>query len=147
MAAGQIGVDHVRVEKILKSVFKIASRWGAILLLDEADVFLAERALDPHTNALVSVFLRELEHYEGILFLTTNRMNTFDSAILSRIHLPLKYEPLKKEAREGVWHFFIKQARTTAGHAAYDDNVISDLAEKKLNGREVRSKPVTASRI
>jgi len=147
VAAGQIGVDHVRVEKILKTIFRIASRWGAILLLDEADVFLAERALDPHSNALVSVFLRELEHYEGILFLTTNRMNTFDSAVLSRIHLPLKYEPLKKEAREGVWLFFIKQARTTAGHAAYNDKVISDLAENKLNGREVRSKPVTASRI
>ena len=43
VAAGQIGVDHVRVEKILKNIFKIAGRWGAILLLDEADVFLAER--------------------------------------------------------------------------------------------------------
>lgn len=74
-------------------------------------------------------------------------MSTFDSAILSRIHLPLKYEPLKKEAREGVWQVFIKQARTTAGHAAYDGDVISDLAEKKLNGREVRDKPITASKI
>ncbi len=83
MAAGQIGVDHVRVKKILKNIFKIAGRWGAILLLDEADVFLAERALDPHTNALVSVFLRELEHYEGILFLTTNRMQTLQHRLVA----------------------------------------------------------------
>lgn len=129
----------------MKSVFKMASRWGAILLLDEADVFLAERALDPYTNALVSVFLRELEHYEGILFLTTNRMNTFDSAIFSRIHLPLKYKPRTKEARKQVWLFFVKQAITRAGPAAYDDGVIESLAAKTLNGREVRGKLVTAS--
>lgn len=147
VAAGQIGVDHVVVERFLKRIFNIASRWNAILLLDEADVFLAERALDPHTNALVSVFLRELEHYDGILFLTTNRMQTFDPAILSRIHLPLKYEPLKKEAREAVWRFFIGQAGTEAGPAVCNDNIIKALAEKKLNGREVRSKSATASVI
>lgn len=147
VAAGQIGVDHVRVEKYLRNVFKIASRWQAILLLDEADVFLAERALDPHTNALISVFLRELEHFDGILFLTTNRMQTFDPAILSRIHLPLRYDPLKKEAREAIWRCFIEQAQTTAGPAIYDDHVIRDLAGKKLNGREVSGKLSAASGI
>ena len=96
MAAGEIGVDHVGVDKFLKTIFKIASRWHAILLLDEADVFLVERGADAHTNALVSVFLRELEHFDGILFLTTNRMQTFDPAILSRIHLPLRYDLLTK---------------------------------------------------
>jgi hypothetical protein len=59
--------------KILTSIFKIASRWKAILLLDEADVFLTQRGDNPQLNALVSVFLRELEQYDGILFLTTNR--------------------------------------------------------------------------
>jgi SpoVK/Ycf46/Vps4 family AAA+-type ATPase len=146
VAAGQIGVDHVRVEKYLKNIFKIASRWGAILLLDEADVFLTERGLDPHSNALVSVFLRELEHFDGILFLTTNRMQAFDPAILSRIHLPLRYEPLKKEARGEVWRFFMQQATTTAGHAVYDDHVIEDLAMKDLNGREVRDISLVASK-
>ncbi len=96
IAAGEIGVDHARVDKYLKTIFKIASRWKAILLLDEADVFLAERGLDPHANALVSVFLRQLEHYDGILFLTTNLLRKFDPAILSRVHLPLRYGPLKK---------------------------------------------------
>ncbi|KID82559.1 AAA family ATPase, partial [Metarhizium majus ARSEF 297] len=139
VAAGQIGVDHVRVEKFLKTIFKIASRWKAILLLDGADVFLAERALDPHTNALVSVFLRELEHYEGILFLTTNRMKTFDPAILSRIRLPLRYNPLKRAARRAVWRYFINQAVTNAGPPLYSDEVVDKLAEEGLNGREIRN--------
>ena len=31
------------------------------------------------------------------MFLTTNRMSEFDEAILSRIHLKLKYDDLRKE--------------------------------------------------
>lgn len=48
---------------------------------------------DTH-NRLVTVVLRKLEYFQGILFLTTNRMIDFDEAILSRIHLIVKYEDL-----------------------------------------------------
>lgn len=45
-----------------------------MVLLDESDVFLEEREkTDLQRNALVSVFLRVLEYYEGILILTSNR--------------------------------------------------------------------------
>src|SRR5438034_8929258 len=84
--AGQIGVEAVDAERILTKVFKIASRWKAILLIDEADIFMAQRSAEHlQLNALVSVFLRELEQYDGILFLTTNRLQTFDEAVLSRV--------------------------------------------------------------
>lgn len=47
--------------------------WEAILLMDEADIFLQERDIhDVRRNALVSIFLRELEYFDGTLFLTTN---------------------------------------------------------------------------
>lgn len=42
----------------------------------------------------VLVFLRLLEYYSGILFLTTNRVGTLDSAFRSRIHVSLYYPPL-----------------------------------------------------
>ena len=52
----------------------MVARWEAVLLLDEADVFLEARSThDLERNKLVSIFLRVLEYYEGILFLTTNR--------------------------------------------------------------------------
>lgn len=45
-----------------------------VVLLDESEVFLEERSqADLQRNALVSVFLRALEYYDGILILTTNR--------------------------------------------------------------------------
>jgi SpoVK/Ycf46/Vps4 family AAA+-type ATPase len=140
-------VDPVKVETVLTTIFKIASRWRAILLLDEADVFLAQRSNDPHLNALVSVFLRELEQYDGILFLTTNRVQAFDEAMISRIHLALKYEPLGRDARKAVWEFFLGQAGTKKGTPACGKGVINDLAEKKMNGREVRHFPCAEERI
>ena len=108
------------------------------MLLDEADVFLAERTNEPNQNALVSVFLRELEYYKGVLFLTTNRVNSFDPAIMSRIHLPLKYSSLGRGARIAIWQFFLQQAETKNGHHACHKKVVERVAENDLNGREVR---------
>ena len=48
----------------------------------------------------MSVFLRKLEFCTGILFLTTNRVSEFDEAILSRIHLLLRYNNLTSDAQE-----------------------------------------------
>lgn len=43
------------VEDKLKEVFRLAQDWGCIMLLDEADVFLAQRTVTDHQrNALVS---------------------------------------------------------------------------------------------
>ena len=52
----------MQVEQVLKSVFDLAAVWRAIVLIDEADVFLEKRSLhDLERNALVGVFLRQLE--------------------------------------------------------------------------------------
>ena len=85
----------------------------------------------------MSVFLRQLEQYDGILFLTTNRLQAFDGAILSRIHASLKYDELKKDARKAVWQFFVGRAKTTHGSPACSEQALDDLANKKMNGREV----------
>jgi hypothetical protein len=43
------------------------------------------------------VFLRVLEYYAGVLFLTTNRVGGFDEAFTSRIHVSLYYPELSKD--------------------------------------------------
>ena len=50
-----------------------------------------------------SVFLRVLEYYTGILFLTTNRVGAFDEAFKSRIHISLYYPPLEEEQTKSIW--------------------------------------------
>ncbi|KAL6879292.1 hypothetical protein J3F83DRAFT_296391 [Trichoderma novae-zelandiae] len=95
ITCGDLGTTAAEVEKALETNFALANRWDCILLLDEADVFLAERTKeDFKRNGLVAVFLRVMEYYAGILFLTTNRVGDFDEAFTSRIHVSLYYPEL-----------------------------------------------------
>jgi hypothetical protein len=108
--------------------------------LDEADVFLEQRAdHDIHRNAIVCVFLRTLEYYQGILFLTTNRVGQIDNAIASRIHFKIKSTDLSPEQRRQIWKDFLSEATTAQGEPVYSRGGLEFLVQKKLNGREVKS--------
>ncbi|KAK8052294.1 ATPase family AAA domain-containing protein 3A-like [Apiospora rasikravindrae] len=112
VSAGDLGTDSRYLEAELQKTLDICHAWGAILLLDEADVFLEKRNMaDIHRNALVSIFLRQLEYFQGILFLTTNRVESFDEAFLSRMHIPLRYDELDNKARKAVFKMFIERVR------------------------------------
>lgn len=104
VSAGELGTNSRSLEQDLNRIMDITHSWGSILLLDEADVFLeARQPHDIHRNSLVSVFLRLTEYYQGILFLTTNRVETFDEAFQSRIHMGIRYENLTAKARKKIW--------------------------------------------
>ncbi|GAB1312064.1 hypothetical protein MFIFM68171_02274 [Madurella fahalii] len=104
ITCGDIGYVPEAVEKNMEGHFKLAHKWGCVLLLDEADVFLAKRSKgDVKRNGLVSVFLRILEYYSGILFLTTNRVGAIDDAFRSRLHLTLYYPKLTKKQTIKIW--------------------------------------------
>ncbi|KAI1753757.1 hypothetical protein F4782DRAFT_545533 [Xylaria castorea] len=112
ITCGDIGYNAEDVERNMETHFKLAHRWGCVLLLDEADVFLAKRdQKDVQRNGLVSVFLRILEYYSGILFLTTNRVGGIDDAFRSRLHLTLYYPKLTKDqTNEILAHNFTRIA-------------------------------------
>ncbi|RYP67690.1 hypothetical protein DL771_007097 [Monosporascus sp. 5C6A] len=97
ITCGDLGFSPSTVDKSLRDIFRYAHLWECILLLDEADVFLTQRDRSGgnlERNALVGVFLRVLEYYSGILFLTTNRVGALDEAFQSRVHLSLCYPHL-----------------------------------------------------
>jgi SpoVK/Ycf46/Vps4 family AAA+-type ATPase len=86
VSAGELGTQPDQVDKRLKLILELSHKWDAVLLLDEADVFLQKRDnKDVKRNALVSIFLRQLEYFQGILFLTTNRINDCDPAFESKL--------------------------------------------------------------
>lgn len=63
-------------------------------------MFLEERApKDIHRNDVVLVFLHTMKYCQGIMLLTTNHVTEFNSAALSRIHLKVKYDNLKSNAK------------------------------------------------
>ncbi len=44
VTAGELGTDIESVEASVGKILELATRWKAVLLLDEADVFLEERS-------------------------------------------------------------------------------------------------------
>ncbi|KAL4759751.1 ATP-binding protein [Aspergillus foveolatus] len=144
LIAGQS--NPLQLEMTLDRIFKIAKRLNTILLIDEADVFMENRVLHQGShNRLVTVFLRKLEYYEGVLFLTTNRVTEFDEAILSRIHLKIKYPELTRDARRNVWKSFLAEVGTSQGPAIIKGVELERLASMKLNGREASHNTSTIS--
>lgn len=102
--AGVLGTQAGEIEKNLQEIFERALRWNAVLLIDEADVFVARRGNNIQQNAVVAVFLRSLEYFKGLLFMTTNRVDDIDEAIQSRCAAIITY-PSHPEGvqRDEVW--------------------------------------------
>ncbi|OTB03848.1 hypothetical protein M426DRAFT_73749 [Hypoxylon sp. CI-4A] len=150
VSAGDLGTDSRYLEAELQKILDICHAWGAILLLDEADVFLEKRNMhDIHRNALVSLFLRHLEYFQGILFLTTNRVQTFDDAFQSRIHIALRYDDLDMKAKRAIFKIFIERARAVAGIdlMPFDEDDYTSLARHSLNGRQIKNTVGTAQAL
>jgi hypothetical protein len=147
LTSADIGTDPASVEDQLRYWFKLAKAWSAILLLDEADVFLERRsATDLVRNNLVAIFLRTLEYYQGIFFLTTNRIGTFDEAFISRIDVPIYFPALTNPQRIQIWSIFFRKLEEerqdkirVAGHLKYYIEEDRDLLGLEWNGREIRS--------
>ena len=146
VSAGELGSSPGGMETELDRVLELCTRWNAVLLLDEADVFLEKRTdNDLHRNSIVSVFLKKLEYYRGIMFLTTNRSGSFDEAFKSRIHVAIRYPDLDATARRTVWSNFLKKAETIYQHGVeVSAEDVDELSQKALNGREIRNIVKTA---
>ncbi|KAL9080688.1 MAG: hypothetical protein Q9157_000575 [Trypethelium eluteriae] len=131
----------------LKEVLQYATIWQAIVLMDEADVFLEARKDDTpdaaERNALVAVFLKHLEYFSGIVFLTTNRIHVFDAAMKSRIHLALGYKTPESEMRRAIWRQTL-QAIPAKDIDMDIDETVEGLMDERLNGREITNAIHTA---
>ncbi|KAK3988891.1 ATP-dependent zinc metalloprotease YME1L1 [Cladorrhinum sp. PSN332] len=157
LQAEDLGTNAAILGANVKRVFQMATEWDAVILLDEADVFMAERhPQDIARNELVSIFLRELEYFRGIIFLTTNLYSTIDSAFRSRVSLHLLFNSLTPEARMTIWQKFLSRALTNKGKGkdkeaanadqdeegsveALSEEDFKELGAWQLNGREIKT--------
>ena len=145
--ADNLGTSAAELDKNLQGVFEQAASWRAIVLIDGADALLEQRT--PYglgMNAMVAVFLRHLEYYPGILFLTTNHVKTFDKASLSRIHISLHFDGLSAEGRRSVWIALLAKAGVEIKpQGGISGEELGQLIERDVNGRQVENVTRTAS--
>jgi len=131
----------IRNSDELAKAFELAAKWKAVLLIDECDMYLeARNEATPERNKIVLRFLRELEYYPSLLFLTTNRERALDPAIHSRLHLTINYPGLDPASRRAVWQTFLLGNRT----ADISDAELEILANVEVNGRRIRNIAKTA---
>ncbi len=133
--SGQLGVSSENVEKNLEKVLKRAQRWGAIMLIDEADVYIRRRGNDIDHNAVVASFLRTLEYFHGLLFLTTNRTEDVDDAIASRCIATIRYSVPRDDDAKRIWNVLANQFQF-----ALSEDLVNDLVEnfKGISGRDIK---------
>ncbi|KAK7539258.1 uncharacterized protein J3D65DRAFT_618031 [Phyllosticta citribraziliensis] len=150
ITCGDIGETAIEVERKLEHHFKLAHLWGCVLLLDEADVFLAQREnSDVKRNALVSVFLRTLEYYSGILFLTTNRLGAIDEAFHSRIKIAMFYPRLDESSTVQIWKTCLERIRKmnrepdVEVEVEFDEQKILSYAKTHYNKLKKRDEQAT----
>ncbi|PKY13972.1 P-loop containing nucleoside triphosphate hydrolase protein [Rhizophagus irregularis] len=116
VSVGELGISVVKLERKLSEILEVASVWNAVILIDEADIFLERRSEhDIQRNTLV--------------------IKCFDAAFQSRISVALKYNDLNTDAREKVWRTFLD--RIEGKNKSQVD--IENLKKRPLNGREIKT--------
>src|ERR1700761_6372453 len=73
------------------------------------------------------------------MFLTTNRIGTFDEAFKSRIHLAIKYPSLTASSRRDLWKTFITNGLSDRQIPWLDDTILDKLAAQEINGRQIKN--------
>lgn len=130
---GELGTNPDDLEDRLRKVLDMAQMWDAVLLLDEADIFMESRnETDIHRNAMVGIFLRLLEYHQGVMFLTTNRAKNLDPSMRSRIAIAINYNDHDEDTRSTIW-------RNLLISAGIDNINIADLVSFDVNGRQIKN--------
>ncbi|KAF2258988.1 P-loop containing nucleoside triphosphate hydrolase protein [Lojkania enalia] len=139
VTSSDIGTNPLYVEKNLTTHFKRARSWGAVVLIDEADVFMERRSTaDLARNSLVAGKPSHLV------------IGSFDDAFISRIHVQLYYPDFDEDSRRKVWQTFIDKLQHERGDYlrlnidAKEYLEGKELKAVKWNGREIRNAFQTA---
>ena len=92
-------------EQNMAAMFKEAEQEKAVLLLDEADSFLQNRALAQRSYEVTEVneMLQGMERFKGVFICTTNLFDRIDEAALRRFTFKIQFKPLTREQREKMF--------------------------------------------
>lgn len=140
IGSGELGASCETIETRLRDILKLAQAWNAVVLLDEADVFLVKRDnQNLERNAITSIFLRELEYYGGILILTTNRLDSLDPAFESRLDFSFAYGHLDPSTRKQIWQIFTEKASSNGNTVEVSEAEMDQLSMLEVNGRRIKA--------
>lgn len=131
-------------EQALARAFRAASSADAVLLLDEADALLMARGegrASRHDDGLVTTLLSEIDRFDGVVVLTTNRPAVLDAALRRRVAWSVTFGPPDASCRASIWQTVLPPA--AIGGVAID---LRGLARDfELTGGQIRNAAVRAA--
>jgi SpoVK/Ycf46/Vps4 family AAA+-type ATPase len=151
-----IVVDYAEAEsmwvgetpKNIVSIFRGAAEQNAVLFFDEADAIATRRSTggtlpyDREMNLTVSVLLRELEAFNGIVIFATNLAANFDPAFERRIRTHVLFEMPGPEDRARIWQLQIHPKKTPLA----SDVDFKQLAERYIaTGGDIKNAVIKAA--
>jgi transitional endoplasmic reticulum ATPase len=106
-------------ERLIVEVFARATREGSVLMLDEVDSLLMRREdADRHWQiSQVNELLNALDHFRGVVVLTTNRFDALDRAVLRRLDFKLALREPTATQRIALWQRLCTQQQWHVGAA------------------------------
>jgi len=131
-------------EKNIARVFRDATDARSVLFWDECDAMFFDRgsAFRNWEVRQVNVLLQEIERFEGVCILSTNRKVTLDAALERRIALKVEFKRPDREMRAQIWRRQIPKALPLAEGIDFER-----LASPDMTGGEIKNAVLNAARI
>ncbi|MFC1744445.1 ATP-binding protein [Candidatus Riflebacteria bacterium] len=133
-----------QTEKKICQTFEEARKNDAVLVWDEADAMFHDRDNTKFNWEVreVNVLLQEIERFEGVTILTTNRKPSLDKALERRISFKIEFPLPTKKVRFGIWKKSIPKK------FPLDKTVkLVKVASYPLTGGEIKNVVLNAGRI
>ncbi|KAF8252031.1 hypothetical protein K440DRAFT_646973 [Wilcoxina mikolae CBS 423.85] len=128
VSSGTLGKNVEQIDKNLSSYLQWAALWKSIILIDEADVFWKPGNPDPLAVASSTTVWHHNPHL--------HRVEGFDPAVISRIHISLPFYPPGAETRQHLWEQMLGRLATKdIGYQLRD--VLPFVTNIPMNGREI----------
>ena len=158
IVGAELGLDLYRVdlsavvskyigetERNLSRLFARAEEQDIILLLDEGDSLLTARtdvrnSNDRYANMETNYLLQRLEHYEGIILITSNAADRIDSAFQRRIDIFVEFSSPDTGQRQSLWRLHLPTQHTVS-----DSFIRTASLRCKLTGGQIRNAALHAT--
>jgi AAA+ superfamily predicted ATPase len=149
--AGVVSKYIGETEKRLREVFEACERAPVLLLFDEADALFGKRtqvsdAHDRYANIEIDYVLQQMEQFDGLAVLATNRKGDLDTAFVRRLRFIIGFAPPEPPERERLWRLALQDARDVEGRPLTGALDWARLArELDLTGAGIKSAAVAAA--
>lgn len=132
-----------QTEKNIIKIFREARINDAVLVWDEADAMFSARNSSSHSWEVrdINVILQEIERFDGVCILTTNRSSSLDAALERRISMKLFFPRPDQMTRRKIWERLIPKKLPLHKQCCLDE-----FSDWDLSGGEIKNVILNAAR-